>query len=108
MTLQLCLRFHSTSAVNCIGALLYLNRLSLLFSFSLSGFIFNSIPNAQMFLYPVVSKIGSNAQASDHLMHIERISNMWLQNRDDISYHRQHEIEDWYHEEEKSSESYTS
>ena len=40
-------------------------------------------------------------------MHIERISILWLQNRDDISYHKQHEIQDWYHEEEQASEGYT-
>ena len=49
----------------------------------------------------------SNAQASDHLMYTEGISILWLQNRDDISHHKQHEIQDWYHEEEQASEGYT-
>ena len=59
----------------------------------------------------------TNAQASDHLMHVERISILWLQNRDrtDISYHgigsqfdfKQLKVQDWYHEEEQASERHT-
>ena len=52
------------------------------------------------------SKIRSDAQASHHLMHIERISILWLQNGYDISCYKQHENQDWYHEEEQASESY--
>ena len=68
--------------------LLYLDRPSLLFSFfPFLASSFESIPNAHSFVSIGVQN-RSNAEASDYLMHAERIFILWLQNREttEISY----------------------
>ena len=64
--------------MNCIGAWLYLDRLSLLSVFSLSGFVLK----LHSFFVSSGVQNRSNSQVSDHLIHVERISILWLQNRD--------------------------
>ena len=82
MTLQLYLRFYSASPVNSIGLAIS--------KYAQSTFQFIPFRLHFLTLFPVHSFLvssgvqnRSNGQASDHLMHIERISMLWLQNRDD-------------------------